>query len=58
MKNVSEGGLLKPDLINMLDDSSKRYVPAKWLYCVVPQREPFYPQMDDEIVYFRQGFCL
>ncbi|XP_068153954.1 bromodomain and WD repeat-containing protein 3 [Drosophila tropicalis] len=29
--------------------------PAEWLSEVIPRKAPYYPQMGDEIVYFRQG---
>ncbi len=32
--------------------------PSEWLSEVVPRRSPFYPQMGDEVVYFRQGNSL
>lgn len=32
--------------------------PSEWLSEVVPRRSPFYPQMGDEVVYFRQGHEL
>ncbi|XP_070137756.1 bromodomain and WD repeat-containing protein 3 isoform X1 [Drosophila bipectinata] len=31
------------------------YRPAEWLSEVIPRKAPYYPQMGDEIVYFRQG---
>ncbi|XP_034662563.1 bromodomain and WD repeat-containing protein 3 isoform X3 [Drosophila subobscura] len=29
--------------------------PAEWLSEVIPRKTPYYPQMGDEVVYFRQG---
>ena len=31
------------------------YRPSEWLSEVIPRKAPYYPQMGDEIVYFRQG---
>lgn len=33
----------------------EQYRPAEWLSEVIPRKAPYYPQMGDEIVYFRQG---
>lgn len=32
--------------------------PSEWLTEVIPRKAPYYPQMGDEIVYFRQGHKL
>lgn len=32
--------------------------PPDWLSEVIPKKAPYYPQMGDEIVYFRQGHQL
>lgn len=29
--------------------------PSEWLTEAVPHKTPYYPQMGDEVVYFRQG---
>ncbi|EFN89603.1 PH-interacting protein isoform X2 [Harpegnathos saltator] len=34
------------------------YRPSEWLTEVIPRKAPYYPQMGDEIVYFRQGHKL
>lgn len=31
------------------------YKPPEWLSEVIPKKAPYYPQMGDEVVYFRQG---
>lgn len=31
------------------------YRPPEWLSEVIPRKAPYYPQMGDEVVYFRQG---
>ena len=38
-----------------LDRIPENFRPSEWLSEVVPRRSPFYPQMGDEIIYFRQG---
>lgn len=34
------------------------FKPPDWLSEVIPRKAPYYPQMGDEIVYFRQGHQL
>lgn len=34
------------------------YKPLEWLSETMPRKAPYYPQMGDEIVYFRQGHQL
>ncbi|XP_037956286.1 bromodomain and WD repeat-containing protein 3-like isoform X1 [Teleopsis dalmanni] len=34
---------------------SELYRPSEWLSEVIPRKAPYYPQMGDEVVYFRQG---
>ena len=38
-----------------LDRIPESFRPSEWLSEVIPRRTPFYPQMGDEIIYFRQG---
>ena len=38
-----------------LDIIPESFRPSEWLSSVVPRRQPFYPQMGDEVIYFRQG---
>lgn len=33
----------------------EEYRPPEWLSEVIPRKAPYYPQMGDEVVYFRQG---
>ncbi|XP_053693465.1 PH-interacting protein [Sabethes cyaneus] len=33
----------------------EQYRPPEWLSEVIPRKAPYYPQMGDEVVYFRQG---
>jgi bromodomain and WD repeat domain containing protein 1/3 len=33
----------------------EEYRPPEWLSEVVPKKQPYFPQMGDEVVYFRQG---
>lgn len=33
----------------------EEYKPPEWLSEVIPKKAPYYPQMGDEVVYFRQG---
>ncbi|CAG5100564.1 Similar to Brwd3: Bromodomain and WD repeat-containing protein 3 (Mus musculus) [Cotesia congregata] len=32
--------------------------PSEWLTEVIPRKAPYYPQIGDEVVYFRQGYNL
>lgn len=34
------------------------YKPSEWLSETMPRKAPYYPQMGDEVVYFRQGHQL
>ena len=34
------------------------YKPLEWLAETMPRKVPYYPQMGDELVYFRQGHQL
>ncbi|XP_017883326.1 PH-interacting protein isoform X2 [Ceratina calcarata] len=38
-----------------IDDIPEVFRPSEWLTEVIPRKAPYYPQMGDEIVYFRQG---
>lgn len=39
-----------------LDRIPESFRPSEWLSEVVPRRTPYFPQMGDEIIYFRQGY--
>ena len=51
MKKVGGGSIPK-------QTHSIPYQPSKWLSTVVPQRKPYFPQISDEVVYFRHGMLL
>lgn len=38
-----------------LEEVPEAFRPTEWLTEVIPRKAPYYPQMGDEIVYFRQG---
>nr|XP_003706685.1 PREDICTED: PH-interacting protein isoform X1 [Megachile rotundata] len=40
---------------NGIDDIPEVFRPSEWLTEIIPRKAPYYPQMGDEIVYFRQG---
>ncbi|XP_029164784.1 PH-interacting protein isoform X2 [Nylanderia fulva] len=42
-------------IANGVCEVSDIYRPSEWLTEVIPRKAPYYPQMGDEIVYFRQG---
>ena len=48
-----EGGF--PNAVHSIPESSQ---PSEWFTSVVPRRQHFLPQIDDEVVYLRQGMLL
>ncbi|XP_012278096.1 PH-interacting protein isoform X2 [Orussus abietinus] len=40
---------------NGVAEVPEAFRPSEWLTEVIPRKAPYYPQMGDEIVYFRQG---
>lgn len=40
---------------NITGEIPEAYRPPEWLSEVIPRKTPYYPQMGDEVVYFRQG---
>ncbi|XP_015599493.1 PH-interacting protein isoform X2 [Cephus cinctus] len=40
---------------NGVHEVPEAFRPSEWLTEVIPRKAPYYPQMGDEIVYFRQG---
>ncbi|XP_011687322.1 PREDICTED: PH-interacting protein isoform X3 [Wasmannia auropunctata] len=42
-------------IANGIREVPESYRPSEWLTEVIPRKAPYYPQMGDEIVYFRQG---
>ncbi|XP_076220915.1 bromodomain and WD repeat-containing protein isoform X2 [Nomia melanderi] len=40
---------------NGIDEIPEVFRPSEWLTEIIPRKAPYYPQMGDEIVYFRQG---
>ena len=38
-----------------LDDIPKAYWPSSWLAESIPKKSPYFPQMGDEVMYFKQG---
>ena len=41
-----------------LDRIPENFRPSEWLSEVTPRRTPFYPQMGDEIIFFRHGWSF
>lgn len=41
-----------------LDTIPEIFRPSEWLAEVIPKKSPFYPQMGDEVIYFRQGTAV
>ncbi|XP_020710625.2 PH-interacting protein isoform X2 [Athalia rosae] len=40
---------------NVIGEVPEAFRPPEWLSAIIPRKAPYYPQMGDEIVYFRQG---
>lgn len=40
---------------NGIGEVPEAFRPPEWLSAIIPRKAPYYPQMGDEIVYFRQG---
>ena len=38
-----------------IEDIPEEYHPSKWLALDKPQKSPYFPQMGDEVMYYRQG---
>ena len=38
-----------------LTEVPEAFRPTEWLSEVIPRKAPYYPQMGDEVIYFRQG---
>lgn len=38
------------------DEVPEIYKPSEWLAEVVPKKAPYYPQMGDEVMFFKQGY--
>ncbi|XP_069680733.1 bromodomain and WD repeat-containing protein 3 isoform X4 [Periplaneta americana] len=47
-----------PPTVTNLSEVPEAFRPTEWLSEVIPRKAPYYPQMGDEIVYFRQGHQL
>lgn len=45
----------KNDFVLINGEIPDIYKPSEWLAEVIPRKAPYYPQMGDELVYFRQG---
>jgi hypothetical protein len=41
--------------IGGLEDIDENYRPSEWLSEVMPKKSPYFPQLGDDLVYFRQG---
>uniref|UniRef100_T1J4N0 Bromo domain-containing protein n=1 Tax=Strigamia maritima TaxID=126957 RepID=T1J4N0_STRMM len=43
------------DFPETVSEIPEAFRPAEWLTEVIPRKTPYYPQMGDEVIYFRQG---
>lgn len=53
--SISSKTKKKNDFVLLNGEIPDVYKPSEWLAEVIPRKAPYYPQMGDEIVYFRQG---
>lgn len=51
VKNSATAKLLSSDM----KEVPEQYKPSDWLSEVIPRKTPYFPQIGDEVVYFRQG---
>lgn len=51
---VGKVGRPAPNVTN-LSEVPEAFRPTEWLSEVIPRKAPYYPQMGDEVMYFRQG---
>lgn len=42
----------------MFQEVPEGYRPSDWLSAVIPKKFPYYPQMGDEIMFFKEGYQL
>nr|CAD7255825.1 unnamed protein product [Timema shepardi] len=47
-----------PPVVTTLAEVPEAFRPSEWLSEVIPRKAPYYPQMGDEVMYFRQGHQL
>lgn len=45
-------------LATMFQEAPEGYRPSDWLSAVIPKKFPYYPQMGDEIMFFKEGYQL
>jgi len=50
--------LLPAPNVTNLSEVPEAFRPTEWLSEVIPRKAPYYPQMGDEVMYFRQGHQL
>lgn len=53
-KQSKKVGRPAPNVTN-LSEVPEAFRPTEWLSEVIPRKAPYYPQMGDEVMYFRQG---
>ncbi|XP_074644765.1 PH-interacting protein-like [Tubulanus polymorphus] len=47
-----------PRQLNRVTELLPEYRPPEWLTANIPRKAPYFPQMGDEVIYFRQGHEL
>nr|CAD7567211.1 unnamed protein product [Timema californicum] len=57
-RQKKEVNVQSPPVVTTLAEVPEAFRPSEWLSEVIPRKAPYYPQMGDEVMYFRQGHQL
>ncbi|XP_052810053.1 PH-interacting protein-like isoform X2 [Mya arenaria] len=57
-QSAREAAMLPGKSAEEIQDLVARFRPSDWLTDVIPRKQPYFPQMGDEVVYLRQGHEL
>lgn len=55
LQKVHEAAALPGKTVEEIQELLRIFRPPDWLTDVVPRKQPYFPQMGDEVMYFRQG---
>lgn len=57
-QSAREAAMLPGKTPEEIQELVTRFRPSDWLTDVIPRKQPYFPQMGDEVIYFRQGHEL
>ncbi|XP_052241692.1 bromodomain and WD repeat-containing protein 3-like isoform X2 [Dreissena polymorpha] len=57
-QTAQEAAMLPGKTPEQIQELVTRFRPSDWLTDVIPRKQPYFPQMGDEVIYFRQGHEL